>query len=315
MLAAAALGCGSGSSDVVTVDGSSTVYPITEAIAEQFQGTGKGRVTIGISGTAGGLAKLCQGELAVSGASRPIRPTEEQLCARAGIRTIELPIAYDGIAIVVHPDNAWVDHLEVEELRRMWEPAAQGRVLRWSDVRDGWPDEELHLFGPGVDSGTYDYFTEAIVGRAHASRGDFTSSEDDNVLVQGVATDLGALGFFGFAYYAQNQGRLRLVAVRGRGAPVLPSATTIGDGSYYPLTRPVFLYVSRREAERPAVGSFVDFYLGEGTSLVPEVGFVPLSPAAYDLVRRRFSTRTTGSTFGGEGSKIGVSVEQTLTEI
>lgn len=312
MLAAAALGCGSGSSDVVTVDGSSTVYPITEAIAEQFQGTGKGRVTIGISGTAGGLAKLCQGELAVSGASRPIRPTEEQLCARAGIRTIELPIAYDGIAIVVHPDNAWVDHLEVEELRRMWEPAAQGRVLRWSDVRDGWPDEELHLFGPGVDSGTYDYFTEAIVGRAHASRGDFTSSEDDNVLVQGVSGDQNALGYFGYSYYENNRDSLKALALDG----VEPSAETIRSGEYG-LSRPIFIYVSTQALQNnDAVRPFVDFYLSEQNldRLVEAARYVTLPGSLADESRAQYEDRTTGTVFTEEGEPEGGDLERALQQ-
>lgn len=310
----ALVGCGPRSSDIIAVDGSSTVYPISEAVAEQFQRTGKGRVTIGVSGTGGGFEKLCHGELSVSGASRPIRASEVELCERGRVETIELPVAYDGIAVVVHPDNSWVDHLDVADLKRIWEPAAQGTVRRWSDVRSSWPDTELHLFGPGVDSGTYDYFTKAIVGTEHQSRGDFTSSEDDNVLVQGVANDVGALGFFGYAYYLHNEERLRLVPVDGGPGPVAPSPATIADGSYYPLTRPVFIYVSRRAADLPSVDAFVDSYLADGPGLIPEIGYVPLSEAAYALVRERFSTRTTGSIFGGEGSKIGASVEHTLTE-
>lgn len=316
------IGCGSGASssaEIVAVDGSSTVYPITEAVAEEFQKSGKGRITIGVSGTGGGFKKLCKGELALSGASRPIKPTEVELCKEGGIDYIELPVAYDGIAVVVHPDNTWVDHLTVDELRRMWEPAAQGKVMKWSDVREGWPDDELHLFGPGVDSGTYDYFTKAIVGEEHSSRGDFTSSEDDNVLVQGVSTDKGALGFFGFAYYAENSSKLRLIAVddgkadNGAG-PIEPSVTTVADGTYQPLSRPIFIYVSRKEADRAPVTAFVDFYLSEGSKLVSEVGYIPLPGSTYELVRSRFSAKTTGSVFGGEGSKVGASVEQTLAK-
>lgn len=323
-LLATACGNGSARSDIVAVGGSSTVYPISEAVAEEFRSVDRGRVTIGISGTGGGFKKLCKGELSLCGASRPIGPSEVELCAEGGVEYVELPVAYDGIVVVVHPGNDWVDHLSVEELRRIWEPAAQGEVLRWSDVREDWPDEELHLFGPGVDSGTYDYFTKAVVGREHASRGDFTSSEDDNVLVQGVSTDRGALGYFGLAYYLENADKLQLVAIddsddsdedNGRKArgPVLPSPRTIIEGHYQPLSRPVFLYVSVTEAARPAVAAFVDFYLEQGPALAAEVGYVPLPERAYQLVRQRFSSRTSGSIFGGHHPIEGASIEQVLT--
>jgi phosphate transport system substrate-binding protein len=314
------LACGkgrSGSGDVVAADGSSTVYPITEAVAEEFQKKGDARVTIGVSGTGGGFKKLCKGEIVISGASRPIKGSEIEQCKSGGVEYIELPVAYDGIAVVVHPDNDWVSELTVADLKKIWEPAAQGQVKRWSDVRPDWPAEELHLFGPGVDSGTYDYFTKAVVGEEHASRGDFTSSEDDNVLVQGVSGDKNALGFFGFAYYAENAGKLKVVPIddgdakNGAGA-IAPSVETIADGTYQPLSRPIFIYVSKSEAARPAVDSFVQFYLGDGPKLVSEVGYVPLPPATYELVRQRFTARITGSVFGGEGSKVGASVAETL---
>jgi phosphate transport system substrate-binding protein len=319
-LTAAACGKGAGAaSEIVAVDGSSTVYPITEAVAEEFQKEGAGRVTIGVSGTGGGFKKFCKGEIAVTGASRPIKASEVEQCKAAGIEYIELPVAYDGLAVAVNPANDWVDHLTVGELKKMWEPAAQGSVKRWSDVRPTWPNEELHLFGAGVDSGTYDYFTHAIVGEEHASRGDFTSSEDDNVLVQGVSTDELALGFFGFAYYSENSAKLKLVPIddgkadNGDG-PISPSMQTVGDGTYQPLSRPIFIYVSKKEAERAAVKSFVEFYLGNGSKLVSEVGYIPLPPGTYDLVRERFIARTTGSVFGGEGSKIGASVDDMLRQ-
>jgi phosphate transport system substrate-binding protein len=306
-----------GSGEVVAADGSSTVYPITEAVAEEFQKQGAARVTIGVSGTGGGFKKFCKGEIAISGASRPIKDSEVQQCKASGIEYIELPVAYDGIAIVVHPDNDWVGELTVADLKKMWEPAAQGQVKLWSDVRPDWPAEELHLFGAGVDSGTYDYFTKAVVGEEHSSRGDFTSSEDDNVLVQGVAGDVHALGFFGFAYYAENAAKLKVVPIddgdpKNGTAAVTPSVETIANGTYQPLSRPIFIYVSKRDAERPAVESFVKFYLGEGPALVSEVGYIPLPPAAYDLVRERFSARTTGSVFGASGSKVGATVAETL---
>lgn len=319
-LMTAACGKGPGrSTDIVSVDGSSTVYPITEAVAEEFQKEGAGRVTIGVSGTGGGFKKFCKGEIAISGASRPIKESEVEQCKSAGVDYIELPVAYDGIAIVVNPANDWVDQLTVDELKKMWEPAAQGSVKRWSDVRPTWPDEELHLFGPGVDSGTYDYFTHAIVGEEHASRGDFTSSEDDNVLVQGVSTDKYALGFFGFAYYTENAAKLKLVPIddgkadNGKG-PIAPSVETVADGTYQPLSRPIFIYVSRKDADRPAVKSFVEFYLGSGTQLVSDVGYIPLPAGTYALVRERFGARTTGSVFGGEGSKVGATVDEMLRQ-
>ena len=320
------LGCKGGGGGqtgaLIAIDGSSTVYPITEAVAEEFrksdaaQSTGA-QVTIGVSGTGGGFKKFCSGEVAISGASRPIKPTEVALCDKNGIGYVELPVAYDGIAVVVHPDASWVDQMTVAELKTLWKPEAQKSVLRWSQIRTGWPDREIHLFGPGVDSGTYDYFTKAIVGEEHSSRGDFTSSEDDNVLVQGVATDPAALGFFGYAYYAENRDRLRLVPIEdgddanGAGA-IAPSPTTVADGTYQPLSRPIFLYVSKAATDRPEVKAFVEFYLAQAPKLVPEVGYIPLPAAAYALVEKRYEERVTGSVFAGAGSKVGVTVEQLL---
>lgn len=303
---------------VVAIDGSSTVFPITEAVAEEFQKTRPTRVTASVSGTGGGFKKFCRRETVISGASRPIGETEVAQCREAGVEYIELPVAYDGIAVAVHPSAEWVDHLTVGELRTLWAPAAQKVVTRWSQIREGWPDREIHLFGPGVDSGTYDYFTQAIVGEEHSSRGDFASSEDDNVLVQGIASDPLALGFFGFAYYAENRERLRLVPIDdgdasdGAGA-IAPSPQTVANGTYQPLSRPIFIYVSRQAAdEREEVRAFVEFYLQNAPHLVPEVGYIPLPSRAYDLVRRRFESRTVGSAYGGEGARVGVTVEQLL---
>jgi phosphate transport system substrate-binding protein len=302
---------------VIAIDGSSTVFPITEAVAEEFRTRSPARVTIGVSGTGGGFKKFCSGETAITGASRPIKPSEVTQCKDKAIEYIELPVAYDGIAVVVNPANDWAAHMTVAELAALFRPEAQGEVKRWSQVRTGWPDQEIHLFGAGVDSGTYDYFTAAIVGVEHSSRGDFTSSEDDNVLVQGVATDKLALGFFGYAYYAENRGKLRLVAIddgkedNGKG-PIAPSPQTVIDGTYSPLARPIFIYVSKAAAARSEVATFVDFYLQHGPKLVSEVGYIPLPDRAYDLARRRFSNRVFGSVFGGAGSKVGVSVEALL---
>jgi phosphate transport system substrate-binding protein len=302
---------------VIAIDGSSTVFPITEAVAEDFKKESKSRVTIGVSGTGGGFKKFCNKETAISGASRPIKPAEVKACGEAGVEYIELPVAYDGLAVVVNPKNDWVDQLTVAELKSMWEPEAQKKVMKWNQVRESWPDKEMHLFGAGVDSGTYDYFTEAVVGKEHSSRGDFTSSEDDNVLVQGISSDEGALGFFGFAYYAENKAKLKLVPIddgkddNGKGA-IAPSPETVGNGTYQPLSRPIFIYVSKKEAERKEVADFVNFYLDKASKLAPEVGYIALPPKVYELAKKRLTDRKTGSIFGGKGSKVGVGIEELL---
>ncbi len=314
------MGCGRGETIIVSVDGSSTVYPITEAVAEQFQKERPGtKITVGISGTGGGFKKFCHGETDISDASRPIKPSEVELCQQNGIQYIELPVAYDGLAVVVNPGNTWAGHFTTEELKKIWEPEAQGKITRWSQVRRGWPDREIHLFGAGVDSGTYDYFTEAIVKKEHASRGDFTSSEDDNVLVQGIARDELALGFFGLAYYEENQDKLRLVPVddgnpdNGAG-PIAPSPETVMNGTYQPLSRPLFIYVSRKSVDRPEVAALIEFYLQHAGELAQEVGYIPLPARAYLLARQRVERRQTGSVFGGAGSQVGVSIEALLAK-
>lgn len=313
-------GCGGRTAplDVIRLDGSSTVFPISEAVAEEFQlAHPSTRVTVGISGTGGGFQKFCRGETDLSNASRPISPVERAACEAAGIAFIELPIAFDGIAIVAHPRADWVDAMTTAELKTIWEPAAQGRVTRWSQVRAGWPDRELHLFGAGVDSGTYDYFTQAVTGREGASRGDFTSSEDDNVLVQGIASDPSALGFMPFAYYAENPAALKLVAVDdGRAdngdGPVRPTIETVKAGTYQPLARPVFIYVSTRALARPDVTRFVDFYLSEGAALVQDVGYVPLGADGYARVADHFRRRATGSVFADGTPAVGLSIDALL---
>ncbi len=303
---------------LVKVDGSSTVYPITEAVAEEFaKAQPKVRITVGISGTGGGFKKFCGGETDISDASRPIKPTEVQQCAAKKVDYIELPVAYDGIAVMVNPKNTWATTMTVAEMRKLWEPAAQGKITRWSQIRAGWPDKEIHLFGAGVDSGTYDYFTEAIVGKEHASRGDFTASEDDNVLVQGIANDPLALGFFGLAYYENNKDRLKLVAIddenpKNGDGPIAPSFESVKDATYQPLARPIFIYLSKKAADRPAVADFVNFYLTAGGPLVREVGYIPLSDEAYRLGQARVAKRTVGSVFGGKGSQVGVTLESLL---
>ena len=292
---------------VVAVDGSSTVFPIAEAVAEEYQRVDPtARVTVGVSGTGGGFERFCAGETDISSASRPIRSVEMEACAAAGIAFVELPIAYDGIAVVVHAENDWVETLTPDDLKRMWEPAAQGTVTRWSQIRPEWPDRELHLFGPGIDSGTFDYFTQTIVGESGASRGDFTSSEDDNVLVQGVSQDELALGFFGYAHYEENRDRLGLSAIddgddtNGAGA-IRPSPDTVREGTYQPLSRPVYLYVNPGALDRPEVAGFVRYFLAEGAELAREVGYVSLTDREYALVRRRVDDRVVGTMYGGRG--------------
>lgn len=300
----------------VRVDGSSTVFPITEAIAEaQLEVMPGARVTVGVSGTGGGFARLAAREVDLANASRPIKPSEVEACRAAGVDTVELPVAFDGIVVVVHPSNDWARAMTVVELRRLWAPEAQGVVRRWSDVRAGWPAREVRLFGAGVDSGTYDYFTRAIVGREHASRGDYTSSEDDNMLCQGVAGDPDALGFFGLAYYEANRERLAVVSIddgdpsNGAG-PIAPSAAAIRDGTYQPLSRPLFIYARLDALERPEVREFAAFYLERVPELAAEVGYVALPAAAYALARERLERRCAGTSFAG--STVGVRLEDVL---
>ncbi len=303
---------------VIKIDGSSTVFPITEAVAEEFQAVNrKVRITIGVSGTGGGFKKFCSDEVDITNASRPIKPSEVKLCADRGVAYIELPVAYDGIAIVVNQKNHWVDALTVRELKKIWEPASQGKILRWNQIRSSWPDQEIHLFGPGIDSGTFDYFTEAIVGKGGASRGDFTASENDNVLVQGISMDQYALGFFGVAYYQYNKDRLKLVPVddendaNGKG-PTTPDYNNVLKGKYQPLSRPLFIYIRKAATDRPEVKKFIRFYLENGGALSKEVGYIALPEKAYQLGQSRFDQQKTGSLFGGEGSQVGVKIEELL---
>ncbi len=311
---------GAAAAQVITADGSSTVFPVTEAFAEEFQKANTGmRVTVGSSGTGGGFEKFCRGETDVSDASRPIRDTEAAVCAKAGIEFIELPVAYDGLAVMVNPKNTWVDSMTVAELKKLWEPGAQGKVMRWNQVRAGWPDRDLRLFGPGVDSGTFDYFTEVIVGKTAASRGDYTSSEDDNVLVQGISGDENALGYFGLAYYEENRDKLKLVAIddgkedNGTG-PILPTPETVSNGTYRPLSRPIFIYVKTQSLQRPEVQKFIDFYLTNTARLVREVGYIPFAEPEYALVRQRFESRRTGSMYQGSALPATATLEERLKQ-
>jgi phosphate transport system substrate-binding protein len=292
-------------SGTIRIDGSSTVFPITEAMAEEFQKAtgGRIRVTVGISGTGGGFQKFCSGETDIQDASRPIAAREINACRERGIEYVELPVAYDGLSIVVSPRNVLVDCLRVSELRQMWEPAAQGRLSRWSQVRPEWPNRPLRLYGPGTDSGSFDYFTAAIVGREKESRGDFTASEDDNALVQGISNDPDALGYFGYAYYVENQDKLKVVAIDAENGAscVAPSPETVADGTYQPLSRPLFIYVKVAAVDRPEVLEFVRFYLNpkNAESYVEQVGFIALPERYYQQARQRLEAKQAGTVFGG----------------
>ena len=299
---------------VIKIDGSSTVFPITEAVAEEFQiqNRGKIRVTVGISGTGGGFKKFCRGETDISDASRPILTAEMEACRAAGIKYYELPIAYDALTVVVNPQNTWVTQLTIADLKKMWDPAAQGKVKSWNQVNPKWPNEPLALFGPGSDSGTFDYFTEAVTGKAKSSRGDYTGSEDDNVLVQGVASNKGALGYFGYAYYEPNAGKLKAVPIVGKsGKAVSPSRENVVNGTYEPLSRPIFIYVAEKAAQRPEVKAFVEYYLAQGKPLIEEVKYVPLPAQAYSLATEHFRSGKLGTGFGGV-PEVGLKVEELL---
>lgn len=299
------------SSNLIKVDGSSTVYPITEAVAEEFQKGRNVRVTVGISGTGGGFRKFCRGEIDISNASRPILAAEMQACQQAGIQYIELPVAYDALTVVVNPQNSWASSLTVAELKKIWEPAAQGRINNWSQVRQGFPNAPIKLFGPGTASGTFDYFTEAVVGKSKASRGDYTASEDDNVLVQGVSRDRNALGYFGYAYYEANKSRLKVVPINNGRGPVTPSRQSVENGSYQPLSRPIFIYVSAKAAQRPEVKQFVEFYMANGARLSSAVRYVPLPSQAYSIALSHFRNRKLGTVFAGD-APVGLRIEQLL---
>lgn len=298
---------------IVTIDGSSTVYPITEAVAEDFQIAQKGkvRVTVGISGTGGGFKKFCRAEIDIVNASRPIQHSEMEACRAAGVQYIEMPIAYDALTVAVNPHNSWSKTITVAELKKIWEPSAHGKITKWNQINPAWPDEKIKLFGAGADSGTFDYFTEAIVGKAKSSRGDFTASEDDNVLVQGIATDKFGLGFFGFAYYIENQKKVKAVAIDNGNGGVIPSAETVENGSYQPLSRPIFIYINAKAADKPEVNDFVDFYMKNAPALVKEVKYFPLPPEVYQFNLEHLKTKKVGTVFDGE-SKIDLRIDELL---
>lgn len=299
----------------VKIDGSSTVFPVTEAVAEDFQKSKKGavRVTVGISGTGGGFKKFCRGETDISDASRPISSKEMEDCKAAGIEYMEMPVAYDALTVVINPKNDFVKQLTVAELKTMWEPGAQQKIMNWNQVNPAFPDKPLKLFAPGADSGTFEYFTEAVNGKSKASRGDFTASEDDNVLVQGVSRDVNALGFFGYAYYEENRSKLKAVPiVAGEGKPAVgPSLENVVNGTYQPLARPIFIYVNAKAAERPEVREFVEYYMKHGEKLTKEVKYVPLPKKAYEYNLDVLAKMRKGTKFGGH-NKVGLTIEELM---
>lgn len=297
---------------VVKIDGSSTVFPITEGVAEDFQKMKKGavKVTVGISGTGGGFKKFCRDETDISGASRPILTKEIADCKAAGVEYFELPVAFDALTVVINPKNTFLKQITVAELKTMWEPAAQGKIMTWDQVNPAWPKSPIKLFGAGADSGTFDYFTEAINGKAKASRGDFTASEDDNVLVTGVSNDVNALGYFGYAYYAENTAKLKAVPiVEKAGKPgVLPSEQTVIDGTYQPLARPIFIYVNAKSMAKPEVKEFVEYYMKMASKISKEVKYVPLPAKAYTTNLEHIAKGKKGTVFGGV-AEVGVTIE------
>jgi len=304
---------------LIKIDGSSTVFPVTEAVSEEFQKSKKGKVrmTVGISGTGGGFKKFCRGETDIQNASRPILTQEMADCRNAKIKYFELPVGFDAIAIVVNPKNTWLTSISADELKKMWEPAAQGKIMKWSDMNKKWPAQNLKLYGAGADSGTFDYFTEAITGKSKSSRNDFTASEDDNTLVQGIANDAGAIGFLPFSYYEHNKSRLKLISVVGgpkspkKNQAVAPSKDTVIDGSYFPLARPIFIYVSEASYKKPEVKEFVEFFLKDGPKLIEEVSYVPLPEKAYATARDNLMKNKVGTAFGGHPD-VGLTIEQIL---
>jgi phosphate transport system substrate-binding protein len=300
---------------VVKIDGSSTVFPITEGVAEDFQKAKKNavKVTVGISGTGGGFKKFCRDEIDIANASRPILKKEMEACKAAGIEYYELPVAFDALTVVMNPKNSFLKQITVEELKKMWEPAAQGKITRWNQVNPAWPDAPIKLFGAGADSGTFDYFTEAINGKSKASRGDFTASEDDNVLVQGVSQDVNAIGYFGFAYYAENQARLKAVpVVEKAGKPaVAPSEKSVLDGSYQPLSRPIFVYVNVKSMAKPEVKEFVEYMMKETPKIAKEVKYVPLPAKAYSTNLEHLAKGKKGTVFGGQ-AEVGITIDELL---
>ncbi len=315
LLGIAVLGTNIAHAQVIKVDGSSTVYPITEAVAEEFQKAKKNavKVTVGISGTGGGFKKFCRDELDISDASRPITKSEMELCKAAGIEYIEMPVAFDALTVVINPKNAFLKQATIAEMKMLWEPAAQGKIMKWNQINPAWPDAPVKLFGAGADSGTFEYFTEAMVGKAKSSRGDYTASEDDNVLVPGVSRDVNAIGYFGYAYYAENTAKLKALPIVNpkTGKAVEPSAANVENGTYAPLSRPIFIYVKAKSLAKPEVKEFIEFYMKNGAKLTKEVKYVPLPAHAYTGNIEHMNKKKFGTVFGGH-NEIGITIEDLM---
>jgi phosphate transport system substrate-binding protein len=286
--------------EVVKIDGSSTVYPITEAVAEEFQKATGTKVTVGISGTGGGFKKFTRGETDVQDASRPIKEEEVKAAKEGGVEYLELPIAYDALTVVVNAKNDWMDSIKISDLKKIWEPEAQGKITKWNQIRPEWPAKEIKLYGAGSDSGTFDYFTEAVNGKSKSSRGDYTASEDDNVLVQGVEGDRYDMGYMGYSYYAAHQKRLKALGIEWdvKGKPaVKPSEEAVLSGTYNPLARPLFIYVNVKSLQKPEVKKFVEFYVKNVDRLAKEVKYIPLPEDAYGKVKARLDKMEKGTAF------------------
>jgi len=296
----------------IIIDGSSTVYPITELAMQQFAEIAPNvRIQLGVSGTGGGFKKFCAGITDISDASRPIKPDESEICRANGIEFVEIPVAFDGISVIVNPENRWVQCMTVDELKQMWAPDSEGKIVTWKQIRADWPDQPFKLYAPGIDSGTHDYFTAAIVGKEDASRNDYIGSEDDYILMQRVIEEKNGIAYVGFAYYQEYTDKVGVVAVDGGNGCVSPSIETITNGTYTPLARPLFIYVRNDRLDRPEVEAFVTFYLDNAADLVQAARYIPLPPRVYELVEQRVAKRTTGSVFS-EGIQVGVSIETLL---
>ena len=297
----------------IKIDGSSTVFPVTEAVAEEFQKANRGlKVTVGVSGTGGGFRKFCRGETDVQNASRPILKGEMAECKNNGVQFVELPVAYDALTVVVNPRSP-LTSIAIEDLKKMWEPAAQGTVMRWNQANPSFPDAPLALFGAGADSGTFDYFTEAVTGKSKSSRGDFTASEDDNVLVQGVSRNVNALGFFGYAYFQENKDKVKGLAISWKGGPaVAPTEANVLNGTYQPMSRPIFIYVNAKSLAKPEVKQFAEFFMKNAPKLVKEVKYVPLPAKAYEYNLSAIAKARVGTKMGGE-NKVGLTIDQLMS--
>ncbi len=297
----------------IKIDGSSTVYPITKAVAEKFQLEQKNsvNVTVDISGSGGGFKKFCRGGIDIVNASRPILKSEIKDCKNSRVQYVEIPVAFDALTVAVNSQNHWSTSMTVAQLKKLWEPAAQEKITRWNQINPAWPDETIKLFGADTDSGTYDYFTEAIVGKTKTSRNDFTESVHDNVLVDGVINNKNGLGFFGFAYYIENANKVTAVAIDNGEGAILPSVETVENGSYQPLSRPIFIYVNIKAADKPEIKRFVEFYMKNALLIVKEAKFFPLPPRAYTTMLEHFNKKRVGTVFDGV-SAVGLTIDELI---